>query len=63
MVFIPMAISWPVTNISTLLAIGWGVWVFKEVQLEKHKKEVIWSLILYTVGLVLLAIAAPKGNV
>ena len=63
MVFIPMAISWPVTNISTLLAIGWGVWVFKEVQLEKHKKEVIWSMILYTVGLILLAIAAPKGNV
>jgi hypothetical protein len=39
------------------------VWVFKEVQIEKHKREVVVSILLYVVGLVLLALAAPRGHV
>lgn len=63
MVFIPMSVSWPVSNLSTLIAIAWGVWVYREVSLESHKREVGWSLLSYAVGLVLLAIAAPAGHV
>lgn len=63
MVFIPMSVSWPVSNLSTLIAIAWGVWVYREVHLESHKREVGWSLLSYAVGLALLAIAAPAGHV
>ncbi len=63
MLYVPMAVSWPVTNLSTLIAIAWGVWIFKEVHIEKHKREVVVSILLYLVGLVLLALAAPKGHV
>jgi len=63
MVFIPMSISWPVSNLSTLIAIAWGVWVFREVHIESHKREVGWSLLSYAVGLALLAVAAPAGHV
>lgn len=63
MVFIPMSISWPVSNLSTLIAIAWGVWVFREVHLDNHRREVGWSLLSYAVGLLLLAVAAPAGHV
>lgn len=63
MVFIPMSVSWPVSNLSTLIAIAWGVWVFREVHLQNHKREVGWSLLSYAVGLALLAFAAPAGHV
>jgi glucose uptake protein GlcU len=63
MLFIPMSISWPVSNVGTLVAIGWGVLIFKEVHIEKHKLEFAASLVIYVVGLVLLALAAPAGRV
>lgn len=63
MLYTPMSISWSVSNLSTLLAVGWGIWVFKEVRLDKHKWETGFSLASYTVGLVLLALAAPAGHV
>lgn len=63
MIYIPMSISWPVSNLSTLVAVAWGVWIFKEVQMEKHLKEVVFGLALYFVGLALLAFAAPAGHV
>lgn len=63
MLHVAMSVSWPVSNLSTLIAIAWGVWVFKEVKLTDHKREVWMSLIVYAIGLVLLALAAPKGHV
>lgn len=63
MQYVPMAISWPVTNLSTLIAIAWGVWVFHEVRIERHLREVVGAIFLYSIGLVLLALAAPKGQV
>jgi glucose uptake protein GlcU len=63
MLYIPMSISWPISNLGTLVAMGWGVAIFKEVQIEKHKLEVAASVIVYIAGLVLLALAAPAGTV
>jgi len=63
MLHVPMSVSWPVSNLSTLVAIVWGVWVFREVHLEKHRGEVAASVGFYTLGLVLLALAAPRGKV
>jgi drug/metabolite transporter (DMT)-like permease len=63
MLYTPMSISWSVSNLSTLMAVGWGIWVFKEVRLDRHKWEMGISLASYTVGLVLLALAAPIGHV
>ena len=63
MIYIAMAISWPVTNLSTLIAVAWGVWIFKEIHLERHVREIIMSLSFYTIGLVLLALAASEGRV
>ncbi len=63
MVFVPMSISWPVSNLSTLIAIAWGVWIYKEVHLERHLREVGVSLVSYAAGLVMLALAAPAGHV
>lgn len=63
MVYIPMSISWPVSNLSTLIAIAWGVWIYREVHLEKHVREVGASLVSYAAGLAMLALAAPAGHV
>ncbi len=63
MLYTPMSISWSVSNLSTLLAVGWGIWVFREVRLDKHKWETGISLASYAMGLVLLALAAPIGHV
>ncbi len=63
MIYIPMSISWPVSNLSTLVAVAWGVWIFKEVHIEKHLREVLFGLVLYFAGLLLLAFAAPAGHV
>ena len=63
MIYIPMSISWPVSNLSTLVAVAWGVWIFKEVRIEKHLREVLIGLALYFAGLLLLAFAAPAGHV
>lgn len=63
MLYIPMSISWPISNISTLVAVGWGVWVFKEIHIGRHMRDVIASLVVYFVGLALLAGAAPGGHV
>ena len=63
MLYIPMSISWPVSNLGTLVAIGWGVLIFKEVHIEKHRLEFAASLLIYVAGLVLLALAAPAGTV
>jgi glucose uptake protein GlcU len=63
MLYIPMSISWPVSNLGTLVAVGWGVLVFKEVKIEEHKAEFILSMVIYIVGLLLLALAAPAGKV
>ncbi len=63
MLHVAMSISWPVSNLSTLIAIGWGVWIFKEVRIEEHKKEVWISMLVYCFGLVVLALAAGDGRV
>lgn len=63
MIYIPMSISWPVSNLSTLVAVAWGIWVFKEVHLEKHIGEVLLGGGMYAIGLTLLALAAPYGHV
>ena len=63
MLHVAMSVSWPISNLSTLIAIGWGVWVFKEVRLADHKREVWTSLIVYSIGLGLLALAAREGHV
>ncbi|MGI8924635.1 MAG: GRP family sugar transporter [Fimbriimonadales bacterium] len=63
MLYIPMSISWPVSNLGTLVAVAWGVYIFKEVHIEKHIKEFALGLVLYVAGLTLLAMAAPGGHV
>lgn len=63
MLYIPMSISWPISNLGTLVAMGWGVVIFKEVHLEKHKLALAGSVVVYIAGLVLLAMAAPAGTV
>jgi glucose uptake protein GlcU len=63
MIYIPMSISWPVSNLSTLVAVAWGVWIFREVHIEDHWKDVVVGLVLYLTGLALLTAAAPSGHV
>lgn len=63
MVHVAMSISWPTSNLSTLIAIAWGVFVFKEVHLEKHKGELVLSVLCYAAGVTMLVFAAPHGRV
>lgn len=63
MLYIPMSISWPVSNLGTLVALLWGVFVFREVKLHKHRLEIALSVVVYVIGLALLAFAAPAGKV
>jgi glucose uptake protein GlcU len=63
MFYIPMSISWPISNLGTLVAVGWGVLLFKEVHIEAHVREFTLGLFVYVTGLALLAFAAPAGHV
>jgi glucose uptake protein GlcU len=63
MLYIPMSVSWPVSNLGTLVAIGWGVLVFKEARIRENKAALVLSIIIYLAGLALLAWSAPAGKV
>lgn len=53
---IGVAITWPITK-STLFAVAYGVFVLKEVDVSKNKRDLYIGLILSVVGIVLLAMA------
>jgi drug/metabolite transporter (DMT)-like permease len=57
MQFIPMSVSWPITNLSTLFAVAFGVVLFREVRLDRHRSDVLWGSAAYGLGLLLLALA------
>ncbi len=63
MVQVAMAISWPTANLGTLIAVCWGVFIFKEVDLKSHLTQLWISLALYLIGLGFLIAAAPHGRV
>jgi glucose uptake protein GlcU len=54
---IPMSVVWPITNLSALVTVAFGVWLFREVHLERHRSKLFWGCGIYTVGVVLLGLA------
>jgi|GEM_PF-891502 len=53
---IGVAITWPITK-STLFAVLYGVYILKEVDVSKNKRDLYVGLVLSVVGIVLLAMA------
>lgn len=52
-----MAITWPVSNLNTVVAVAYGVWILKEADLKKHKNDLRFGLLMATLGVVLLALS------
>lgn len=63
MVYIPVAVAWPISNLSTLVAVGLGIWVYKEIQPEQHRAEIVWGMTTSVVGIALLGLATSRGTV
>ena len=51
---IPMGVSWPITNLCAIVTLAFGVWMYREVQLKDHWKEVLLGSAFYIVGIALL---------
>lgn len=57
MTMIPMSVSWPITNISSLVAMAFGIWFFKEVRVSEHRRDIALGLLGTAAGIGLLAFA------
>jgi drug/metabolite transporter (DMT)-like permease len=54
---IPMGVSWPITNLSALVTLGFGAFYFREIHLGRHRADLAWSTAAYLAGLALLTAA------
>lgn len=54
--FIGVAVTWPLTK-NTVIAVLYGVFVLKEVDIKKHRRTLPVGLLLSILGVILLAIA------
>ncbi len=54
---IGLAVTWPVTNLNTVVAVGMGAWVFHEVHLERHRTKLAWGLVFAAAGVALLGLS------
>jgi len=54
---IPMSIAWPLTNLSTLVTLMFGVYVFREISIKRYRREVWLGTVASLVGVALLALA------
>lgn len=53
---IGVAVTWPLTK-TTVIAALFGVFVLREIDVAKYKKELVWGVLLSMVGVALLALA------
>jgi drug/metabolite transporter (DMT)-like permease len=58
---IPMAVVWPITNLSALVTVGFGVWMYREVNLSRHRGDLTWGTWVYVAGVLLLGGALARG--
>jgi len=56
-VTIGIAITWPVSNLNTVVAVAYGVLVFKEIDVSAHRRELWAGLAMAVLGVVFLAVA------
>ena len=54
---IGLSITWPVTNLNTIVTVGAGIFVFKEVDARKHASTIAVALACAVVGSALLGFA------
>lgn len=57
---IGVTIAWPIANLNTLVAVGYGVWILHEVRVAHHRRELVLGLGAATLGVVLLAMAMGR---
>lgn len=54
---IGLAVTWPITNLNTIVAVGLGVWVFHEVDAHRHRRTLLLGMLYATIGVVLLGLS------
>lgn len=55
-----IAVTWPLSNLNTVVAVAYGVWVLHEVRVAEHRRELYVGLAAATVGVALLAVATGR---
>jgi glucose uptake protein len=54
---IGLAVTWPITNLNTVVAVAFGAFVFHEIHLEKHRGKLAWGVIFALIGVLLLGLS------
>ena len=63
MSYISMSVSVPASNLSTLITVAFGIWVYREIHIERHRAGILLGLLASAVGVVLLSLATGHGKV
>ncbi len=59
---IPMSVSWPITSLSALVTMVFGIWVYKEISVKKYKKQIFIGVFMYLLGIFLLSESLRLGQ-
>lgn len=54
---IGLAVTWPITNLNTLVTVAVGVLVFREIDVRKYSRTILWGFLLAVAGSILLGLA------
>lgn len=60
MTLIPMGVTWSLTNMSSLVTTAVGVWVYREVRVEKHRAGLALAIVATVAGAILLGLGARR---
>ena len=59
---IPMSVSWPITNLSALVTMAFGIWFYREISFKVYRKEISLGVFIYLLGMFLLGDAVSIGH-
>lgn len=60
MTLIPMGVTWSLTNMSSLVTTAVGVWVYREVRVERHRSDLALAILATVAGAILLGLGARR---
>ncbi len=54
---IGLAVAWPLTNLNTVVAVLYGIFIFKEISLNRYSRQIALGLVAVVVGVILLGLS------
>ncbi|MCC6443763.1 MAG: hypothetical protein IT210_09955 [Armatimonadetes bacterium] len=59
---IGLAVTWPVSNLNTIVTVLVGIWAFHEVDMQKHRGKIYAGLLAGALGVILLGLSKSGGH-